>query len=202
MNVTVTSSQRRKEICKVGHPLVEGNVVYNSEGWRECYRCKLDRNRRYLNLKRGKEKREEIIRQIERCEKEIAEAKERLMKSVTPVELLGLKDWMYERRLWMRDLNEPEPPPRASDKPDMWLEVMKDMKGRRRHGIRLYGTPLQPFNGRSFLRDAYQEVLDLAVYMRGKIWEEEHPLGEGIVESLKRLDNILKEAEEDVQRGK
>lgn len=40
-------------------------------------------------------------------------------------------------------------------------------------GRRKYGTPLQPFNGRDPLVDAYQEVLDLAVYLRQAIWERE-----------------------------
>jgi hypothetical protein len=38
-------------------------------------------------------------------------------------------------------------------------------------GIMKYGTPLQPFNGRDALWDAYQVVLDLAVYLRQAIYE-------------------------------
>jgi hypothetical protein len=51
--------------------------------------------------------------------------------------------------------------------------VIEDMKARDDFGRLKYGTPLQPFNGRSALRDAYQEALDLAVYLRQRIFEEE-----------------------------
>jgi len=46
------------------------------------------------------------------------------------------------------------------------------MKARRKMGIEKYGTPLQPNNGRNALIDAYQEVLDLAVYLKQKIIED------------------------------
>jgi len=49
---------------------------------------------------------------------------------------------------------------------------MNDMKERRLMGIKKYGTPLQPNNGRNTLVDAYQEALDLVVYLRSKIEEE------------------------------
>lgn len=50
--------------------------------------------------------------------------------------------------------------------------VIADIEKRKALGLRKYGTLLQPFNGRSFLQDAYEEVLDLAVYLRGKLEEE------------------------------
>lgn len=50
--------------------------------------------------------------------------------------------------------------------------VIADIEDRKALGLRKYGTLLQPFNGRSFLQDAYEEVLDLAVYLRGKLEEE------------------------------
>lgn len=51
--------------------------------------------------------------------------------------------------------------------------VVADMKARKEFGIAKYGTPLRTRNGRSFLWDAYQEALDLAIYLRGLIEEEE-----------------------------
>ena len=36
-------------------------------------------------------------------------------------------------------------------------------------GIRKYGTPLQPDNGRDSLQDAYEEALDLCVYLKNEI---------------------------------
>ncbi len=50
--------------------------------------------------------------------------------------------------------------------------VIEDIEKRKALGISKYGTLLQPFNGRSFLQDAYEEVLDLAVYLRGALEEE------------------------------
>jgi hypothetical protein len=40
-------------------------------------------------------------------------------------------------------------------------------------GVRKYGTPLQAHNGRDGLMDAYQEALDLAVYLRQLIAERD-----------------------------
>lgn len=56
-------------------------------------------------------------------------------------------------------------------KGDIWLLVIKDMQERRLDGIKKYGVPLQKGNGRKTLIDAYQEALDLAVYLRLAIEE-------------------------------
>lgn len=48
---------------------------------------------------------------------------------------------------------------------------MDDMRERHVVGVERYGTPLQAFNGRKALVDAYQECLDLAVYLRQEIEE-------------------------------
>lgn len=45
------------------------------------------------------------------------------------------------------------------------------MKNRDQMGRKKYGTPLQPNNGRDALQDAYEEALDLAVYLRQAIYE-------------------------------
>ena len=66
-------------------------------------------------------------------------------------------------------VNEQAPPKPSSG--DVWLLVLKDMEERRRHGIEKYGMPVQPFNGRDPLLDAYQEALDLCVYLRQAIEE-------------------------------
>lgn len=64
-----------------------------------------------------------------------------------------------------------QPSPQESQG-DVGKLVIKDMEERRQTGIERYGTPLQPFNGRNALIDAYLEVLDLAVYLRQKIEED------------------------------
>lgn len=53
----------------------------------------------------------------------------------------------------------------------IWELVIADMRERDRVGRARYGTPLQANNGRDPLIDAYQEALDLAVYLRQAIAE-------------------------------
>lgn len=50
--------------------------------------------------------------------------------------------------------------------------VLKDLHERREAGTRKYGMPLRTFNGRNALIDAYQEALDLTVYLRQRIGEQ------------------------------
>lgn len=66
-----------------------------------------------------------------------------------------------------------QPPPRANDYPALWSLIRDDMTLRDRMGAKKYGTRLQPHNGRDFLRDAYEEALDLVVYLRGAIFERD-----------------------------
>lgn len=68
--------------------------------------------------------------------------------------------------------DQPAPQPSSGD---VWLQVIKDMEDRRLVGIRRYGTPLQPFNGRDALVDLYQELLDAVVYIRQLITERDTP---------------------------
>ena len=49
--------------------------------------------------------------------------------------------------------------------------VMNDLQERKTVGIARYGTPLQANNGRDALIDAYQEALDLCIYLRQVIEE-------------------------------
>ena len=67
------------------------------------------------------------------------------------------------------DTHEPAPVP--NERPAVWSLVIADMQARDREGRRKYGTPLQPFNGRDALVDAYQEALDLVVYLRQALEE-------------------------------
>lgn len=68
-----------------------------------------------------------------------------------------------------------QPAPEPNDKPAAWDLVLSDMAERDRMGHAKYGTRLQPFNGRDNLTDAYQEALDLCVYLRGAIYERDNP---------------------------
>lgn len=67
-----------------------------------------------------------------------------------------------------------QPAPVPSDKPAVWDLVLADMAERDRMGREKYGTPLQGFNGRDALVDAYQEALDLVVYLRTAIYERDN----------------------------
>lgn len=66
-----------------------------------------------------------------------------------------------------------EPAPTPNTEPAIYDLVIRDMAARDRFGHNKYGTRLQPFNGRDALKDAYEEVLDLAVYLRQLIYERD-----------------------------
>lgn len=51
--------------------------------------------------------------------------------------------------------------------------VREDLEARESLGVERYGTALFPNNGRSALRDAYEEALDLACYLRQALCEQE-----------------------------
>lgn len=67
-----------------------------------------------------------------------------------------------------------QPNPSVNNNPIIQELVMEDMKGRLALGIERYGTGLQANNGRDMLLDAYEEVLDLAVYLRGMMYERDN----------------------------
>lgn len=66
----------------------------------------------------------------------------------------------------------PQPPPIPHDGVRIVDLVLQDLRDRAESGKLKYGTYLQPHNGRNALMDAYQEALDLAMYLRQKIEEE------------------------------
>lgn len=66
-----------------------------------------------------------------------------------------------------------QPTPTPSTGPALWELVEADMQGRDTFGKHKYGIRLQPHNGRDFLVDAYQEALDLVVYLRGVMYERD-----------------------------
>ena len=71
----------------------------------------------------------------------------------------------------MPNLSDHEPDPIHNELPYVWDLVIKDMQDRDQFGASKHGTHLQPENGRDSLVDAYQEALDLAVYLRKEIYE-------------------------------
>jgi len=71
------------------------------------------------------------------------------------------------------NLNNPQPPPNPVAGPAVWDLVIDDMCARDLMGQEKYGQRLTPGDGRDSLVDAYQEALDLAVYLRKAIWERD-----------------------------
>jgi hypothetical protein len=65
-----------------------------------------------------------------------------------------------------------QPLPIVNDSPDVQSAVIADIEKRRELGIKRYGTALQPHNGRNALLDAYEEALDLAMYLKQRLIED------------------------------
>ena len=63
--------------------------------------------------------------------------------------------------------------PTINDRPFVQDAVISDIQERKELGVRRYGTALQPFNGRDALQDAYEEALDLAIYLKQAIIERD-----------------------------
>jgi hypothetical protein len=66
-----------------------------------------------------------------------------------------------------------QPAPTPNGLPRVHDLVLTDLEGRLAQGLRTYGVPLQPHNGRDALRDAYEEAIDLAFYLRQAIFERD-----------------------------
>lgn len=72
--------------------------------------------------------------------------------------------------------------------------VITDLQEREQVGIRRYGRTLETFNGREALLDAYEEVLDLAQYIKQVLMEDDALRIEN--RRLRRvLDGVLTEVE-------
>lgn len=72
-----------------------------------------------------------------------------------------------------RDPSTDQPLPEVNNRPFIQDLLIADIEERKQFGIKKYGTALQSGNGRDMLQDAYEEILDLAVYMRGLIDERD-----------------------------
>ena len=75
-------------------------------------------------------------------------------------------------RTWECDEVKTQPTPTPNSDPRVLDLVLADLKARAEAGRAKYGTYLQPNNGRDALQDAYEEALDLAMYLRQKIEED------------------------------
>jgi len=87
-------------------------------------------------------------------------------------------------------MNQHEPEPIKNNLPAVWDLVKKDIEERDSIGEKKYGTRLQPFNGRDVLVDAYQEALDLVVYLRQAIYERDNRVVNVDTKTGKIVDTI------------
>lgn len=69
----------------------------------------------------------------------------------------------------VRDAVTDQRPPIAGTGAHIHDLVEEDIASRKRIGVKKYGMPLQANNGRDMLWDAYEEALDLAIYLRGEL---------------------------------
>jgi hypothetical protein len=70
---------------------------------------------------------------------------------------------------------------------ETWRRVIEDAKARNEMGKRKYGRALTAMNGRDALLDAYEESLDLTVYLKQERDRREH-CSQQILEFLDMLD--------------
>lgn len=66
--------------------------------------------------------------------------------------------------------------PTVNQNPYIQELVLEDLKERMAEGVSRYGTLLQGHNDRDMLQDAYDEAMDLCIYLRGAIWERDNPV--------------------------
>lgn len=69
--------------------------------------------------------------------------------------------------------------PTINESPFVQDDLIAYIERRKQVGIERYGTALQPHNGRDALRDAFEEAVDLAVYLAQVIIERDGQLPGG-----------------------
>ena len=80
---------------------------------------------------------------------------------------------MSDQATELRQRPGDQPLPVVNEEPDIQSQVIADIAERRELGIRRYGTALQPHNNRDALRDAYEECLDQAMYLKQLLVERD-----------------------------
>jgi hypothetical protein len=87
-----------------------------------------------------------------------------------------------------------QPAPVPNDHPPIVDLVVADLHRRKAHGIREYGIPLQPWNGRDPLVDLYEELLDAAQYARQDLHERATlaPLLDELLRAAKAVVDTVK----------
>ena len=81
-------------------------------------------------------------------------------------------------------MNAAQPEPRPVGTGRVIFDLVKaDLDSRAEVGKAKYGTLLRAGNGRNALMDAYQEVLDLAMYLRQALEEKREAQAEPVAEA-------------------
>lgn len=100
-----------------------------------------------------------------------------------------LEDTMTEK---LKQREGDQPLPVVNDYPDIQSAVIADIETRRQVGISRYGVALQQFNGRDTVRDAYEEAMDLTIYLRSVIAERDDVEGVAAIQQrLRHLDEVV-----------
>lgn len=73
----------------------------------------------------------------------------------------------------MADRHDQPMPALRPEEPAIQDLVLADIEGRKQVGLERYGTLLKAHNGRDMLLDAYEESLDLCIYLRGALLERD-----------------------------
>lgn len=85
-----------------------------------------------------------------------------------------------------------QPTPIPNDRPDIQTELIGLWDERREHGITVYGTALQPFNGRHAIQDALDEAMDLSAYLLRlrREWDELTAAARDLLQSVDGISGI------------
>jgi hypothetical protein len=79
-----------------------------------------------------------------------------------------------------------QPMPVVNDRPAVQDQLIVEIERRKKIGVERYGTLLQPFNGRSAIRDAFEESLDLTIYLRQVLAEQDE-----VAERTRHIRDLL-----------
>jgi hypothetical protein len=128
--------------------------------------AKLERERKRLL---GLEKERKDLEEREKARRLVDERR----KTIMDIRTVDRQIERVEREIEdIKGVSE-QPKPRRHGGEYVYMRVIDDMRVRADMGLKKYGTYLQAHNGRDGLRDAYEEVLDLAVYLRQVIDERD-----------------------------
>lgn len=91
------------------------------------------------------------------------------------------------RQSQLKTRPEDQPLPTPNDHPSMHDLVAQDLMARKALGLKRYNSLLQPFNGRSFPQDAFEEMLDLLVYWKGEMEQERLAPRKELIDIIRRI---------------